>query len=335
MVEVSDTNGRKFENNRSEKIIFAGKPIDKTDELLNKIKVQNIDVENESFSLSVFKEPIEKDVPQVFEFQSGKSSTVSTRDAEYPDVPKPNLLTRVSSEVPLTRATILKIFRGIKQSHQMEFLKNPEAFIAQFIQILSEIVKNHIAKHIEYTPTSSSDDEDKNVLFPNDKRFPVTELEDANEEQSIYNKIQVDSNVERNFVKRLNEVGAPGNVKLYFKFPSKYKVMLPKIIGNYNPDWAILRTDGANQKLEIVRETKGTEDINALPHTNEARKIICGYKHFAAIGVDYRFVHDKDEKWYEKSPINLQTRLLEDEYKIPQPQEWLMVAEKTKVPYKV
>ena len=104
------------------------------------------------------------------------------------------------------------------------------------------MVKNHIAKHIEYTPTYSSDDEDRNELFPNDKRFPVTELEDANEEQSIYNKIQVDSNVERNFVKRLNEVGAPGNVKLYFKFPSKYKVMLPKIIGNYNPDWAILRT---------------------------------------------------------------------------------------------
>lgn len=335
LVEVSDTNGRKFKNNRSEKNIFAGKPIDKTDEILNKIKVQNIDVENESISLSVFKEPIEKDVPQVFEFQSGKSSTVSTRDAEYPDVPKPNLLTRVSSEVPLTRATILKIFRGIKQSHQMEFLKNPEAFIAQFIQILSEVVKNHIAKHIEYTPTSSSDDEDKNELFPNDKRFPVTELEDANEEQSIYNKIQVDSNVERNFVKRLNEVGAPGNVQLYFKFPPKYKVLLPKIIGNYNPDWAILRTDGSNQKLEIVRETKGTEDINALPHTNEARKIICGYKHFTAIGVDYRFVDDKNDKWFEKSPVNLQTRLLEDEYKIPQPQEWLMVADEgPKVPYK-
>ena len=112
--------------------------------------------------------------------------------------------------------------------------------------------------------------------------------------------------------------------------------MLPKIIGNYNPDWAILRTDGENQKLEIVRETKGTEDINALPHTNEARKIICGYKHFAAIGVDYRFVHDRDDKWYEKSPVNLQTRLLEDEYKIPQPQEWLMVADEgPKVPYKV
>ena len=122
-------------------------------------------------------------------------------------------------------------------------------------------------------------------------------------------------------------------VQLYFKFPAKYKVNAPKIIGNYNPDWAILRTDGTNQQLEIVRETKGTEDINALPHSNEARKIICGYKHFAAVGVDYRFVDDKDEKWFEKSPVDLQRRLLEDEYKIPQQPEWSMAAE-PRAPYK-
>lgn len=333
LVEVSDSNGRKFENNRSEIKIVVGKPIDKKDDVLAKIKVQTIDTENETVTVNIFKEPLEKDVSREFEFQSGQALTVKSKDAEYPDVPKPNLLARVSSEVPLTRVTILNIFKGIKQTHQMEFLKNPEAFIAQFVQILSEVVKNHIAKYIEYSPTSSSGDDDRNELFPNNKKFPVSELVDANKQQSIYDKIQVDSNVERNFVKRLNVSGAPGNVQLYFKFPAKYKVNAPKIIGNYNPDWAILRTDGTNQQLEIVRETKGTEDINALPHSNEARKIICGYKHFAAVGVDYRFVDDMDEKWFEKSPVDLQRRLLEDEYKIPQQPEWSMAAE-PRAPYK-
>jgi type III restriction enzyme len=333
LVEISDSNGRKFENNRSEKEIAAGKAVDKTDAVLAKIKVQSVNTEDETVSVNIFKEPLEKDVPREFEFQSGQALTVNSKDAEYPDVPKPNLLARVSSEVPLTRATILNIFKGIKQTHQMEFLRNPEAFIAQFVQILSEVVKDHIAKYIEYTPTSSSGEDDRNELFPDSKTFPASELEVANIDQSIYNKIQVDSNVEKNFVKRLNEIGAPGNVQLYFKFPSQYKVKLPKIIGNYNPDWAILRTDGANQQLEIVRETKGTEDVNALPHSNEARKIICGYKHFAAVGVDYRFVDDKDEKWFEKSPVDLQRRLLEDEYKIPQQPEWSMAAE-PRAPYK-
>lgn len=318
LVEVSDSNGRRFANNRSEKIVSVGKPIDKSDEILAKIRVQSILAEDETVSLSVFKEPLEKDVPQEFEFQSGKSVSVQSKDADYPDVPKPNFLARVAGEVPLTRSTILAIFKRIKRVHQMEFLKNPEAFIAQFVQTLSEILKNHIAEHIEYSPSSSSADENDGELFPASKKFMASELENANEKQSIYNKIQVDSNVERHFVQRLNETGAPGNVQLYFKFPAKFKVNLPKIIGNYNPDWAILRVNGKNQKIEIVRETKGTEDINALPHTNEARKIICGYKHFSAIGVNFRFVDDKDARWFDEAPANLQESLLDIPYKVLQ-----------------
>lgn len=310
LVEVSDSNGRKYENNRNEKIVSAGKAIDKSDDVLSKVHVQVVNAEDGCVSISLFKDPLEIDIPMEYEFQSGKTTASNAKDADYPDVSKPNLLARVSNVVPLTRVTILEIFKGIKREHQMEFLKNPEAFIAQFIQILNEVVKNHIAKNIKYTLSSSSSGDSNDELFPETHRYMISELKDANATQSIYNKIQVDSNVERNFVDRLNLIGAPGNVLLYFKFPLKYKVNLPKIIGNYNPDWAILRLDENQQKVEIVRETKGTEDINALPHTNEARKIICGLKHFDAISVDYRFVDDKDEKWFDKAPKTLQTDLL-------------------------
>lgn len=333
LVETGDSNGRKFENNRCEKNVLAGKSLDKSDEILSKIRVQSIQAENETVSFSVFKLPLEKGIPQEFEFQSGKSVSVHSEDADHPDIPKPNLLARVAGEVPLTRSTILAIFKGIKRTHQMEFLKNPEAFIAQFVQILSETLKTHIAKHIEYSPSSSSVEENDGELFPLRKKFMASELEGANEKQSIYNKIQVDSNVERHFVQRLNEVGAPGNVQLYFKFPAKYKVNLPKIIGNYNPDWAILRINDKNQKVEIVRETKGTENIDALPHANEARKIICGYKHFAAIGVDYRFVDDKDARWFDEEPANLQEHLLDVQYNVLQ-DECKNAAESKENPYR-
>ena len=43
--------------------------------------------------------------------------------------------------------------------------------------------------------------------------------------------------------------------------------------------------DGDGKKLYLVRETKFIEDINNLRPTEE-KKIICGEKHFQAIGLD-------------------------------------------------
>ena len=124
-------------------------------------------------------------------------------------------------------------------------------------------------------------------------------MEDANENISIYDKIQVDSDVERNFVKTLNaaEHGDAG-VVLYFKFPPQYKISMPKIIGNYNPDWAITCKNEEGLDLYLARETKGTEDLDKLWHSSERRKIECAKKHYKAISVRYRVVDDKDVFWY-------------------------------------
>ena len=52
-------------------------------------------------------------------------------------------------------------------------------------------------------------------------------------------------------------------------------------IGAYNPDWAIVMEDpdGGDDLLYLVRETKGTLDIDAL-RPDEKRKILRGRKHF-------------------------------------------------------
>jgi type III restriction enzyme len=86
----------------------------------------------------------------------------------------------------------------------------------------------------------------------------------------------------------------------YFKFPPAYKIDLPKVIGNYNPDWGILRYDDSGRLvLKLVRETKGQEDTSRLRFSNEKRKTDAAKKHFREVGLDYRVVSDESPLWYE------------------------------------
>ena len=59
---------------------------------------------------------------------------------------------------------------------------------------------------------------------------------------------------------------------------------MPTPIGNYNPNWAILRKNG--KVVYMVRETKATKDQMQLRGV-ESAKIKCGARHFETIGVDY------------------------------------------------
>ena len=67
----------------------------------------------------------------------------------------------------------------------------------------------------------------------------------------------------------------------YFIFPVRFKV---RPIGDYNPDWAILKQNG--EIVYMIRETKSTKEKLKL-RLPETDKILCGHRHFEAIGVDY------------------------------------------------
>jgi type III restriction enzyme len=89
------------------------------------------------------------------------------------------------------------------------------------------------------------------------------------------------------------------NVVFYFKFPPAFKIDFPRIIGDYNPDWGIARYKDGKILLELVRETKGGENLDPLRFPHEARKIRCAQKVFTALGVDYRVVTDHTADWWE------------------------------------
>ena len=112
----------------------------------------------------------------------------------------------------------------------------------------------------------------------------------------MYDKAQKDSDIENIFVS--NKLETDDNVEFFFKFPSKYKIDFPKIIGNYNPDWGVIRRDNNGVKVQLVRETKGTAKIENLRFVHEINKVKVAMKHFKALGIDYDVIKGDEAKWY-------------------------------------
>ena len=120
--------------------------------------------------------------------------------------------------------------------------------------------------------------------------------------KGLYDKVQVDSSVEESFVTQLRQ---DDRVEFYFKFPSGFRIDLPKIIGDYNPDWGIARLDpNSPPVIHKVRETKGTVNLAALRFPSERRKIECARKYFAAIGIDYREITGETKDWWQAGREN-------------------------------
>ena len=106
-------------------------------------------------------------------------------------------------------------------------------------------------------------------------------------EKSVYEYVVYDSEVEREFARRLDQ---REDIKLFVKLPGWFEIDTP--VGKYNPDWAILKQNG--EAIYMVRETKGTRDFLKL-RTSEADKVRCGQKHFETLGVDFNVVMTADQ----------------------------------------
>lgn len=248
-----------------------------------------------------------KGEPRVFDTEEGQkvdSRTVLESAADYSIF---NLIDRAAKETFLTRPTIIRIFSALSDDKKKEIFSNPEGFSGRFIYIIKEVVADYLAENIRYTVDATAKETyDKEELFPEQKSNPQKELIPASG-KSLYDVVQIDSDVERRFVE--NRLNIDPNVVLYFKFPPKFKINMPKIIGNYNPDWGIVRiADNGQYKIELVRETKGFEMLKAAigagyenlrQVTNERRKIVCAGKHFKKLGISYRDIMPETVEWWK------------------------------------
>lgn len=270
------------------------------DQRLRTYRIVTID-ENGDYPSVVFENGTRLIKGESISFERETGQKPQRQMAETLSSPKPifNLIDRASKATGLTRKTINQIFKRLPEEFPELFIKNPEGFANVFIHHLQEALKDHIVENLEFKGNPGMMmDIDLEQLFPKVNTFPQKELIDAGD-NGIYDKVQVDSDVERRFVENFLSGNDP-KVIGYFKFPTKYKISLPKVIGNYNPDWGILRYDDTgNIVLRLVRETKGQEDPNLLRFSNEGRKIKAAEKHFGKLGMDYRMVTDQTYDWFE------------------------------------
>jgi type III restriction enzyme len=197
----------------------------------------------------------------------------------------PDILAYLQNETELTRGTLVRV---LKESGRLgEIFENPQRFLDAVAAILRHELHRLLVEGIKYERLVEgvADAEWEMRLFKSEElvnyltALPVT--------KSVYEYVVYDSEVEREFARRLDE---REDIKLFVKLPSWFEVDTP--VGKYNPDWAILKQDG--QTLYLVRETKGTRDFLKL-RTSEADKVRCGQRHFAALGVPFAVVVTADE----------------------------------------
>ena len=199
--------------------------------------------------------------------------------------PVPDLLAYLQNETELTRSTLVRV---LKESGKLgEFFNNPQRFMDAVATILKNELHRLLVDGIKYEriPGEGSVAEWEMLLFKDEEL--INYLKALQVEKSVYEYVVYDSEIEREFAKRLNE---RDDIKLFVKLPNWFLVDTP--IGKYNPDWAILKQDGL--ALYLVRETKGTRDYLKL-RTSEADKVRCGEKHFDAIGVPFEVVVSADD----------------------------------------
>jgi type III restriction enzyme len=200
----------------------------------------------------------------------------------------PDLLAYLQNSTDLTRHTLVRI---LKESGRLgDFILNPQVFINQVSDVIQRELHSVTVKGIEYEKIAGSvyemhrlEDEAEHGIT----RYLNNLYEVQNKDKTLYNYVEFDSDVEKEFAKACD---TDERVKFYCKLPPQFKIDTP--VGPYNPDWAIVTGD--DEKLYLIRETKSTRNLADL-RDSERDKIHCGTAHFKAIGVDYEVVTTLEE----------------------------------------
>jgi type III restriction enzyme len=192
----------------------------------------------------------------------------------------PDIIAYLQNETNLTRKTIVEILLGSKTIHL--FKKNPQSYMEQVGQIITAKMRLMIVDGIKYTKIGNQEYYAQE-LFESEELTGYLEKNMLESKKSVYEYVVYDSKNEESFAASFE-----GNksIKLYAKLPSWFKIATP--LGSYNPDWAILMEKNGENKLYFVLETKGNILFDTLKPT-ESAKIICGIKHFQALGNEVIF----------------------------------------------
>lgn len=207
----------------------------------------------------------------------GSRSTVLTDSYPLPDI-----ISQLQETTSLTRKTIIDILLG--SGRIGDFLANPNDFIKMVTERIEMELTHTLIDGIQYEPIGGSIYELRELQqdgLEEKDRFIDQLYQVTNKDKTDFDYLVLDSAVERQFAQYLD---GREDIKLFMKLPNKFRVPTP--VGDYNPDWAIIKVEDGTEHLYLIRETKSSQDpMKRRPSENA--KIKAAMKHFAAIGVDY------------------------------------------------
>ena len=200
----------------------------------------------------------------------------------------PDILGQLQRETELTRSTLAEI---LKQCGKLdEFIGNPQTFILHAAREIQGALHDLMIDGIQYEKIDGMHYE--MARFEQEAEKGITRYlnrlyEVKNKDRTLYDFVEYDSEVERDFAEALD---VNEHVKFFCKLPGWFVVDTP--VGPYNPDWAFVTA--RHEKLFFVRETKSTLE-RGKRRQQENQKTDCGKKHFAKLGEDYAVVTELAE----------------------------------------
>ena len=170
----------------------------------------------------------------------------------------PDILGEIQNKTGLTRRTVFDILKASKRLN--DAANNPQRFIDLAAEKINRCLHALMSEGIVYELTDNEqyrqellrnlqkmENEGEEFYFDDKTTFTV-----QNGQKTIAeNYIPLDSETEQKFAADCENYE---NVSLYFKLPRWFKIPTP--LGNYNPDWAVVKQNG--EKAYFVAETKNT-----------------------------------------------------------------------------
>lgn len=200
-------------------------------------------------------------------------------------LPIPNIVEAIQRSTQLKRRTIIEILQ--RADNYEQFILNPQRYIEEVTTHIRSVLINLMVNGVKYKKIAGS--------YYEMRQFELEEMSSylsraMNSSKSIFNATEIDSSIERNFAEELERMA---DILFYLKLPYWFKIKTP--LGNYNPDWAIVKNVDGHELVYFVAETKSSSIEEDLRGT-EVQKIKCGREHFNTLNnVNYKVIKELSE----------------------------------------
>ncbi len=194
----------------------------------------------------------------------------------------PDILSYVQSQdrTRLTRSTVYEIL--LHSGRLGDALKNPQMFMDSAVDSIKDVLAGLMVDGIKYEKIGATEYELR--LFESYAFHTDGHTFNVNNPGKTINVglLPLDSGVENQFAR---DCESREDIKFYFKLPQWFKIKTP--IGNYNPDWALIKRHETAVYFIAETKSKGQE-----LRPSEKKKIESGKAHYEQLdlGVEFRQV---------------------------------------------